>query len=102
MSKLNIEDFAKLHRLYNLRIWCWCLGVVSILLALLVFPHATRNPGSMAMSAFSAYVEVAWMAWLVMPMLVLGVVFFIFGLVITWKIKHNVVIKENESKSNVA
>jgi preprotein translocase subunit SecG len=101
MSKLNIEDFARLQRLYNLRIWCWCLGVVSILLALLVFPHATRNPGSMAMSAFSAYVEVAWMAWLVMPMLVLGVVFFIIGLVITWKIKHNVVIKENEAKSNV-
>ena len=54
------------------------------------------------MSAFSAYVEVAWMAWLVIPMLVLGVIFFICGLVITWKIKHNVVIKENESKSNVA
>jgi preprotein translocase subunit SecG len=102
MSKLNIEDFAKLHRLYNLRIWCWCLGVVSFLLALLVFPHATRNPGAMAMSAFSAYVEVAWMAWLVIPMLVLGVIFVICGLVITWKIKHNVVIKENDSKSNVA
>jgi preprotein translocase subunit SecG len=102
MSKLNINDFAKLQRLYILRIWCWCLGVASCLLALLVFPHATRNPGSMAMSAFSAFVEVAWMAWLVIPMLVLGVVFFICGLVITWKIKNNVVLKENESKSNVA
>ena len=102
MSKLNIDDFAKLQRLYNLRIWCWCLGVVSCLLALLVFPHATRNPGAMAMSAFSAFVEVAWMAWLVIPMLVLGVAFFICGLVLTWKIKNNVVLKENESKSNVA
>ena len=102
MSKLNIDDFAKLQRLYNLRIWSWCLGVVSCLLALLVFPHATRNPGAMAMSAFSAYVEVAWMSWLVIPMLVLGVIFFIFGLVITWKIKNNVVFKKNESKSNVA
>ena len=102
MGKLNIDDFAKLQRLYNLRIWCWCLGVVSCLLALLVFPHATRNPGAMAMSAFSAFVEVAWLAWLVIPMLVLGVVFFICGLVITWKIKNNVVLKENESKSNVA
>ena len=71
-------------------------------MALLVFPHATRNPGAMAMSAFSAYVEVAWMAWLVIPMVVLGVIFVICGLVITWKIKHNVVIKESESKSNVA
>ena len=102
MSKLKIEDFAKLQRLYNLRIWCWCLGVVSILLALLVFPHASRNPGAMAMSAFSAFVEVAWMAWLVIPMLILGVVFIICGLVITWKIKNNVVIKKNDSKSNVA
>jgi hypothetical protein len=56
----------------------------------------------MAMSAFSAYVEVAWMAWLVIPMVVLGVIFVICGLVITWKIKHNVVIQENESNSNVA
>ena len=71
-------------------------------MAILVFPHATRNPGAMAMSAFSAYVEVAWMAWLVIPMLVFGVAFFICGLAITWKIKHNVVIKKNESKSNVA
>ena len=102
MGKLTINDFAKLQRLYNLRIWCWCLGVVSCLLALLVFPHATRNPGAMAMSAFSAYVEVAWMAWLVLPMLALGVIFFICGLVITWKIKTNVVLKESESKSNVA
>ena len=46
------------------------------------------------MSAFSAYVEVAWMAWLVIPMLVFGVAFFICGLAITWKIKHNVVIKK--------
>lgn len=54
------------------------------------------------MSAFSAFVEIAWMAWLVIPMLMLGVIFFICGLVITWKIKNNVVLKENESKSNVA
>lgn len=55
----------------------------------------------MAMSAFAAFVEVAWMAWLVIPMLVLGVAFFICGLVLTWKIKNSVVLKENESKSNV-
>ncbi len=102
MSKLNIDDFAELQRLYNLRLWFWCLGVVSFLLALLVFPHATRNPGAMAMSAFHAFVEVAWMAWLVIPMLVLGAIFFICSFVVTWRIKNNLVVKENESKSNVA
>ena len=102
MSKLTIDDFAKLQRLYTIRIWCWGLGIVSFLLAYIAFPHATRSPGAMATSAFSAFVEVAWMAWLVIPMLVLGVVFIICGLVITWKIKNNKVIKENESKSNVA
>ena len=102
MEKLNINDFARLQKLYNLRIWCLCLGVVSWLLALLVFPHATRNPGAMAMSAFSAFVEVAWMTWLIIPMLVLGAIFFICSLVVSWKIKNNAVFKENKSKSNVA
>jgi hypothetical protein len=102
MEKLNINDFAKLQRLYQIRTWCLCLGVVSWLLALLVFPHATRNPGAMAMSAFSAFAEVAWMTSLIFPMLVLGVIFFIASLVVSWKIKNNVVHKENRSKSNVA
>ncbi len=102
MRKLNVDDFARLQHLYNVRIWCWCLGVVSWLLAFLAFPQANRNPGSMATSAFSAFVEVAWVAWLVLPMLVIGAIFFICSLVVTWKIKNNVVFKENESKSNVA
>ncbi len=102
MRKLNIDDFANLQRLYNLRIWCWCLGVASCLLALLVFPHATRNPGAMAMSAFSAFVEASWLAWMVIPMVILGAIFLIMGLVITWKIKNNVVVKANESESKIA
>ncbi len=102
MRKLNIDDYANLQRLYNLRIWCWCLGVASCLLALLVFPHATRNPGAMAMSAFSAFVEASWLAWMVIPMVILGAIFFIMGLVITWKIKNNVVVKANESESKIA
>lgn len=102
MGKLNINDFAKLQKLYNVRMWCWCLGAVSWLLALLVFPHANRNPGAMATSAFSAFVEVAWVTSLIIPMLVLGAIFFICSLVVTWKIRNNVVFKENKSKSDVA
>ena len=102
MRNLNIDDFARLQRLYNVRIWCWFLGGVSWLLALIAFPHANRNPKAMATSAFSAFVEASWVAWLVIPMLVIGAIFFIFSLVVTWKIKNNVVFKENESKSNVA
>jgi hypothetical protein len=75
---------------------------VSWLLAFLVFPHATRNPGAMAMSAFSAFVEVAWMTSSIIPMLVLGAIFFICSLVVSWKIKTNVVLKKDRSNSNVA
>jgi len=102
MGKLNVYEFAKLQRLYNVRMWCWCLGAVSWLLALIVFPHANRNPGSMAMSAFSPFVEVGWISWMVIPMLVIGGIFFICSLVVSWKIKNNLVYKKNKAHSNVA
>ncbi len=51
----------------------------------------------MAMSAFSAFVEAAWMAWLVIPMLVIGAIFFICSLIVTWKIKNDLVYKKYKS-----
>jgi len=89
MKKLNIEEFAKLELLKNIRLVFWCLGGISWILAFSAFPQATRSPGAMAMSAFSAFVEAAKLSWMVIPTLMIGVVFLVVGLVITWKIKKD-------------
>ena len=93
MQKFSIEEFVKLERWKNIRLGCWCLGVVSWILTLSAFPHPTRSPGAMAMSAFSAYVEAAKLSWMVIPMLVLGSVFFVCGLIVNWKIKKQYGVK---------
>ena len=87
MKKLRIDEYAKLEQLKNFRIWSFCVGVISLLLAMVAFPHATRSPGAMATSAFSAFVEAGWMAWMVIPMLVIGVTSIIFSLILWWRIK---------------
>jgi len=88
MQKLSIEEIVKLERLKNIRLVCWCMGAVSLMLAFSTFPLATRNPGAMATSAFSAFVEAAQLSWMVLPTLILGIVFVICGLVVNWKIKR--------------
>ena len=104
MTKLTISDFAELDRLYKARIWCWSLGAISWLLAMLVFPIANRNPKVMATSAFHAFAEAEWLTWLILPMFLIGLVFFGYSLFVTWKIKMNKAYqanKEHEDKSNV-
>jgi len=92
VKKLNIEEFAMLERLKVVRVWSFSIGVVSVPLTLILVPtgfhHAARSPHETAFPAFSAIADAGYLAWLILPMIIIGVVSLGLGIFTWWKIRR--------------
>ncbi len=84
---MKIEEIANIERLRSVQGWCCGIGIAFMFIALGMFPYASRNPGTMAMSAFAPFREVGSMAWMVIPIAIVGVLFLTYAVIVSWKIK---------------
>ena len=88
MEKLSLEEVVRIVRLRTIRTWCFVLGAAFLIFALINSAPQNSNPKIMANSAFVLFSENGDLAWLVLPLFVIGIVLLLTGLLLYWKLKN--------------